>query len=103
MPKREKGVGEWIRDHLENNGTAYVREMHRAYSDWCEERDYTACDYDGFRRQIYLLRRLGLIELDHTEPGTRGPFRRRYYRIAPGADAADWQNPQKQVYGDYPA
>lgn len=100
MRYAEKSKGEWVRDYLDEHGDAYVRELHEAHAEWCEEHDYDPPDYDSMRRTLYLLRRLGLVQESRRESADRGPFQRVYYEVVPGAEGAEaWERPTKAVYG----
>lgn len=100
--QREKTTGEWIRDHLDRSGPSYVKEMHQGFTMWCEERGYSGPTYASFRRTVWLLKELGLVEVAHTEPSGPTSFAdRHYYRLAAGVDhqAAGWRDPVKVRYG----
>lgn len=99
---REKPTGVWIRDHLERRGACYVKELHRRFETWCDERGYSAASYDSFRRTVWLLKEEGLLAVARTEPGDNPQFAdRRYYQVAPGADHTHpaWRDPVKERYG----
>jgi hypothetical protein len=98
MPKREKSPAEFVRDYLDRNGTAYVREMSDAYNTYCREKEYPQTSYDSFRSRIYTLKQLGLIEVARRERGT-APQPRVYYTLSPGAQQRDWTDPRGQLYG----
>lgn len=100
MGKRETSFSEFIRDYLDDRGTAYVSELTRAYNRYCEAHDYPPTSYDSARSTVYILKNLGLIEPSHTEPVSGGGIQpRQYYRLAPGALDADWSDPRGQLYG----
>lgn len=100
--KREKTTGEWVRDRLERGPDAYVKELHNGFTAWCEERGYTPPSYDSFRRTIWLLKELGLVEVARTEPGDNPALPdRRYYTVRSGArrDHPGWRDPVREKYG----
>ncbi len=100
MPKRETSLSEFIRDYLDDQGTAFVAELRREYNSYCESHDYPPTSYDSTRSTVYMLKRLGLIEESHTEPVAGGGLEpRRYYCLTPGALERDWSDPRGQLYG----
>ena len=100
MPKRSKSLAEYIRDYLNENGTAYVLELAREYEGYCEENDYNAPSYDSVRSTVHTLKRLGLIEVSHRQPGEKTALEpRTYYQLSSGALGRDWNDPRGQLYG----
>ena len=91
-------TGLFIREYLLEHDMAYGQEIWRALKEARIARGLGVCTYDSFRRNyIFILKKLGLIELvtEKTSP-RREWFKRRYYRIVPGQeDAEEWKHPQK--------
>jgi hypothetical protein len=100
MPKRKRSLAEHVREYLRENDTAYVAELRRSYNRYCDREGYPPTSYNSARTTVYLLKRLGLVELSHTEPVDGGALEpRHYYRLTPGALDADWSDPRGQMYG----
>jgi len=100
MPKRKKSLSEFVRDYLDQHGTAYVAEMHRAHAEFCEKHGYPPTSYEGVRGTIWTLKQLGLIEQSHSEPVAGGNIEpRNHYRLTPGALESDWSDPRGRLYG----
>jgi len=103
MPKkrgRELSVGEWVRDYLLKAKTDYVGSMSRKFRKWCRDRTYKQPSYASFRRMIWVLKKLGLLELDHVGTGEKAGWPRHYYRIANGVNlkAPGWRDPMGTKY-----
>jgi hypothetical protein len=99
-------TGLFIRDYLKKKGVAHVYEI------WDELRKARlaggvvdkegkprVCTYDNFMRNyIYVLKRLGLIELVGKSPSLKAGRKlpRHLYRIVPGKEnAKEWAAPQR--------
>lgn len=98
MPQRTTGVGEWVRDYLQEHGTASVGEMHNAYTEWCIENDYNPPKEQSFRSTMWRLRQLDLVEV---APATvPGEFTAQYHRIRPGVSPDDdrWTDPRGALH-----
>jgi hypothetical protein len=74
-------TGAAIREYLLRKGIASPYDFYRAYR---VVKPNTS--YDSVRRYFYFARKLGLIEFAGEEPGSRGGFPKRLYRLAPGAE-----------------
>jgi len=99
-------TGLFIRDYLRKKGVAYVYEIWDALRKARfaagivdKEGKPRVCTYDNFMRNyIYVLKRLGLIELVGKEPSAKAGRRlpRHLYRIVLGKEnAKEWFAPQK--------
>jgi len=98
-------TGLFIRDYLKEHKVAYVYEMWNALREARlaaglvdAEGRTRVCTYDNFMRNyIYLLKKLGLIELVRKAPSKRAgaELPRYYYRIVPGRENDPrWAHPQ---------
>jgi len=99
MPRRETSLSEFIRDYLQENGEAYVMELHRAYGEYCDREDYSPPSYDSVRSTVWQLKELYLIRQKRTEPVPGGIADRQYYELSPGALDEDWSDPRGDLYG----
>ena len=92
IEQEKKGLTRWVRKYLEEHDTGYPKGIHAAYTEWCEEHGFEPPQYSSVRRQIWLLKDLGLIEESHTEPGQNPALNpRQYYRLTPrGRDPSAW-------------
>ena len=97
MPKRQKGAGEWIRDYLSRVGQASASEIHRNYQEWLQEQDYPTTEFSSTRREIWLLKEVGLLQ-QVREGSLNNPGA---YRIAPAATGNEpaWSDPTAARYG----
>ena len=59
---------EFIRDQLTSKLEEYVTGMLKEYNKSNKAQGYKVCTLESFCRYISTLKRLGLIELSHTEP-----------------------------------
>lgn len=102
MPKRKVSLAEFIRDYLDEHGTAYVTELKRGYAEYCEKVGYEPTSYDRVRTTVWMLKDLGLIRPAHTEPASHPMLEdRQYYRLVPGRKDDDaWNNPEGAKYGE---
>lgn len=94
----------WIREALDTEPMApydmyqnYERFVHISKGKY--ELSLQPGTYDSMRRYIYILKRLGLIELDHKESSDRGGFDKHIYTLS-RYNSVKWDNPQKHLYGD---
>lgn len=99
MPRRETSLSEFIRDYLQENGDAYVLELHRGYSQYCDREDYSPPSYDSVRSTVWQLKELDLIRPTRTKPVPGGIADRQYYRLANDALDRDWSDPRGELYG----
>jgi len=92
--KPRKGV--WIRGHLEDVGRDYPYRTYKRWKSFMERSglNIKAGTYQQFRTYIYVLRRLGLIEMAGGSPSSRGNLSRNYYSlIADRISSPLWLNP----------
>lgn len=94
MPPRTKGVGEWIRDYLIDNGPASATEIHEAYQEWLAEQGRPGTNHQSTRREMWVLNDLGLVERVE-DGGFDGPG--AYRIVDPDADA--WSDPTGAKWG----
>jgi hypothetical protein len=98
-------TGTFIRDYLKEHKTASAYEMWKAlkaaratYGLTYKKEPIIVCRYESFlRNYIYVLKKLGLIQLVRKEPSDRAGAKlpRHYYRITPGReDDPRWRHPQ---------
>jgi hypothetical protein len=100
MPE-SKGCSEWVRDYLQEHGEAHVTELRDGYNDFCASLDAEnrSRSHDSMRREVWILKQLGLVEQTRKEPGERGG-QFHYYRAVPTRLSDDrWHNPQAELYG----
>ena len=92
-------TSEWIRDHLLSVESDYPFHLYSAFKKTILELnpDYHTPTYESFRKYVYILEKLGLIEFDHEEDAQFAWVeKRRYYRIVLAkSDDPAWYNPQK--------
>jgi len=77
-------TGTWIRDHLLEVREDYPYSMWKKFRDFKAAFGFRAGSYANFRRYIYFLKRLGLIEPVRGEY-VKGRLR-IYYRVVPGTE-----------------
>jgi DNA-binding PadR family transcriptional regulator len=98
-------TGTFIRDYLMEHKTASAYEMWKAlkaaratYGLTYKKEPIIVCRYESFlRNYIYVLKKLGLIQLVRKEPSERAGAKlpRHYYRITPGRENDPrWRHPQ---------
>jgi len=87
----------WIRYHLTKEVQEdYVWQMWKAYEELKKEAGQKSATYNNFKRYIWVLKELELVEMSRTEP-SEGNLRteRHYYRVRPGGlEDPAWEDPQ---------
>ena len=95
---------EWIRESLkilpQSSYDLHI-EYERFVEILCERHglNIKSGDYDGMRRMIWMLKKLGLVEIKEKEKTKQGRVKHIYHVV--DYESNKWNNPQKQLYGDY--
>lgn len=99
---KPKGTAMWIRDHLTSVGEDYVYGMWKRFRKEKEGLGYRAGSYQNFRRYIYMLQRLGLVQKTRTVKSKEDWMKdKNYYAVIAGKENHEgWENPQRVLYGD---
>ena len=91
-------ISKWIRFKFQRDGENYPYRMWRDYQRFMTVLGFPAASYTGFRRMIWMVHHIGLIEFVREEETDFGV--RRIYRIVPErASSPAWFNPQAELYG----
>ena len=94
-------TGVWVRGHLLDVGEDNPSSMFRAYREFVAEAGIRRGSYHSFLNNIYLLRRLELIErTGRKEPGTKNPeFSRVFYSLVKAKlKAPAWERAYQSLY-----
>lgn len=91
---RKISTSRWIRYHLTKEVEEdYVWRMWKAYEALKERAGQKGATYDNFRRYVWVLDELKLVEMVRAEPARFGV--RHYYQVVPaGLEDPAWDNPQ---------
>jgi len=86
----------FIREFLRNK-EAYVQQMWKEYRRFCLKNGYRPPSRQSFGNYVWMLRKLGLIELARKEKGLKGTTR-HYYRLNPEKiEDEAWNDPVKAL------
>ncbi len=90
-------TGVWIRDHLSEVKEDFIQHMSTEYRKEMKQSKKVVSSYHQFCKMIYVLEKIGLIELVREEKSSKDWLRpRKYYRIVKGKEnSVKWNNPQK--------
>lgn len=93
-------TGRWIRFHLTKEvAEDYVYRMWKAFEELKKKVGQKEATYYNFRRYIWTLKELQLVELSRTEPSRFQNRDRRYYRVMPGGlEDPAWEDPQGALF-----
>lgn len=81
-------------------GTDYGYGLYRKYAIIQEKEGYRPLTYQSFMKNIYYLRKLGLIRRGKTEPALDTGYDRQYFQIVrKKIDDPAWDNPKKALFG----
>ena len=97
-----RSTSQFIKDYLTEHEEAYIWEMWKALVEYFSPKPetrfkrYQLGSYDSFRRFIWILKKLELIELSWKEEGR---FGKRYYKlVGENRDSIAWENPVDALY-----
>ncbi len=91
-------TAKWIRFKLQRNGAAYVYQMWREFQIFMLKFKFKAPTYNSFRRLVWILNQLQLVELVRVEDQDFGS--RHFYDVVDGrAGDPAWNNPVSALYG----
>lgn len=115
------GTGIIVRDFLGSVKSAPLYDVWSHLRKVCHENGWHYPAYDHFTKYFSKLKRLGLVEFDHSEPlehyeghdppghpnlfqkrGSDKIMQRSFYKLnISKANSSDWSNPQEALYGSY--
>lgn len=93
----------WIRETLDDEPESPY-DLYKGYKEFAEiARDRHGQNikpgtYDTMRRYVWMLKKLGLIEVVRKEESKRGGFDKNIYSVTKYS-SMHWDNPQEALYG----
>lgn len=108
-------LAEYMQDRLDSVKAYWIREtlddklqspydLYKGYKEFAEiaqdrhGQNIQPGSYDAMRRYVWILKKLGLIEVVRQEESKRGGFDKNIYGISKYS-SMKWDNPQESLYG----
>jgi hypothetical protein len=88
------GTADFIREHLRKVGQDYGYRMWKTFCRKLQEAGKKPSSYDSFRKHIYNLSKMKLIEFSRSEPEGKLIPRRYYQLVKRNFRSEDWNNPR---------
>jgi len=101
--KGKTTTGEWIREYLTKVKEDYIFSIWKQYKQEMKKGGYKYASYATFRRYVWILKKLGLIEFIRKEKSVHGKriLYKHYYKLNESKISSDmWYNPQAVIYSE---